>query len=93
MSDAPHRIVRVSVTPHFQRSYRKLPSTIQHLAAEKDQRFRQDPFDARLNTHHLKGRLKGLWSYSVDHHHRVLFEFLASNEVLYHDIGSHDMYR
>ena len=63
------------------------------LAAEKDQRFRANPFDARLRTHALKGRLKGLWSYSVDYRHRILFEFLPHGAVLYHDIGSHDVYR
>ena len=85
--------MRVHVTPHFQRAFRTLPPAIQALATEKDQIFRANPFDARLKTHTLKGRLKGLWSYSVDYRHRILFEFLPHGEALYHDIGSHDVYR
>jgi mRNA-degrading endonuclease YafQ of YafQ-DinJ toxin-antitoxin module len=81
------------VTPHFQRAYRKLPSKLQDLADERDQIFRNNAFDLRLRTHALKGRLKGLWSYSIDARHRILFEFTAADAVLYHDIGSHDIYR
>ena len=87
------RILRVSVSPHFERIVRKLPTRLQRQATEHDQIFRANPFDGRLKTHPLKGKLKGLWAYSVDYRHRVLFEFLNDTEVLYHDIGSHDVYR
>jgi mRNA-degrading endonuclease YafQ of YafQ-DinJ toxin-antitoxin module len=70
-----------------------VPSAIQKLATERDLIFRANSFDARLKTHTLKGKFKGLWSYSVDYRHRVLFEFLAHDEVMYHDIGPHDVYR
>lgn len=85
--------MRVSVTPHFQRAYRRLPTALQDVADARDRIFRQYAFDPRLRTHALQGRLKGLWSYSVDARHRILFEFTAPHEVLYHDIGSHDIYR
>lgn len=93
MSPLPAPQVTVSVTPHFERAFRKLPPTLQRLANDKDQLFRRNPRDVRLKTHALKGRLKGLWSYSVDYRHRILFEFLTDDRVLYHDIGSHDLYR
>lgn len=86
-------IARVHVTPRFERAFRKLAVPLQHTATAKDQIFRQHPFDPRLKTHPLKGRLKSLWSYSIDYRHRVLFEFLAPDTVLYHDIGTHDVYR
>ena len=84
---------RVHLTPHFERSFRRLSRDLQERAAARDQLFRANPFDPRLNTHQLSGRLNGLWSYSVDYRHRVLFEFLSALEVLYHDIGSHAIYR
>ena len=93
MTPPSRHISRVFVAPHFHRAFRKLPRSIQDLATKKDLIFRADAFDPRLRTHALTGHLKGLWSYSVDYHHRVLFEFLADHEVLYHDIGSHDVYR
>lgn len=82
----------VHVTPHFERAFRKLSAQVQKLAAEKDAIFHSNPHDPRLKTHRLKGNLKALWSYSVDYSHRILFEFLSRNEVLYHDIGTHDIY-
>jgi mRNA-degrading endonuclease YafQ of YafQ-DinJ toxin-antitoxin module len=67
--------------------------SIQNQAVIKDRWFRLNAFDPHLKTHALKGKLKGLWSYSINKEYRVLFEFLSSREVLYHDIGTHDVYR
>ena len=86
-------IRKISTTPHFEHSFVKLPRSIQELAVIKDNRFRLNAFDPRLKTHALKGKLKGLWSYSVNRDYRVLFEFLSSTEVIYHDIGTHDIYK
>ena len=85
-------IERVRVSPHFTRAFRKLPRPLQELAVERDQWFRMNAFDLRLKTHPLKGKLKGLWAYSVTHSYRLLFEFIADKEVLYHDIGPHGIY-
>ena len=53
-------IRKVSTTPHFERSFVKLPRSIQELAVIKDNGFRLNAFDPRLKTHALKGKLKGL---------------------------------
>lgn len=52
-----------------------------------------DPFDPRLRTHKLKGKLSHLWSCSVNPAYRVLVTFPASGVALLHDIGTHDVYR
>lgn len=52
--------------------------------------FSQDPFDRRLRTHKLTGKLEGLWAFSVAYDCRVIFKFLRKDEVLLVDIGSHD---
>ncbi|MBI3324490.1 MAG: type II toxin-antitoxin system mRNA interferase toxin, RelE/StbE family [Candidatus Omnitrophica bacterium] len=87
------RIKRIHVSPRFFKSFAKLPPSIQALAKEKDILFRTNPFDSRLRTHKLKGQLAGVWAYWVTHSYRVLFRFLADNEALYYDIGTHDVYR
>ena len=81
------------MTPHFERAFRKRSPPLQRLANDRDRLFRANAFDPRLKTHTLKGQLKELWAYSVDYRHRVLFEFLSADHVLYHDIGPHAMYR
>ena len=37
--------------------------------------FIADPFDPRLKTHKLSGRLKDLWSFSIDYDLRVVLYF------------------
>ncbi len=83
----------VHFSPRFFKSFEKLPHPIQALAKKKDEWFRQNPFDARLNTHKLKGELAGAWAYSINREYRVLFRFLDGDEVIYYDVGTHDIYR
>ena len=52
--------------------------------------FSKNPFDRRLRTHKLTGKLEGLWAFSVAYDCRVIFEFLSENEVLLVDVGSHE---
>lgn len=52
--------------------------------------FSQNPFDPKLRTHKLPGKLKGLWSFSISYDCRVIFRFINDHDVLLIDIGSHD---
>ena len=54
--------------------------------------FINDPFEAKLKTHKLTGKLKDLWSFSVDYDHRVVFFFTKERpkRVILIDIGTHD---
>ena len=85
--------VRVEVTSRFQRSFNALPLTLQRLTTERVAWLAAHPFDPRLKTHKLKGRLKGVWSFSVTHAHRVLITFPQPGVALLHDVGTHDVYR
>lgn len=49
-----------------------------------------DPFDPRLRTHKLSGKLEGLWSFSVEFDVRVIFYFTEKDEAVFVDVGSHD---
>lgn len=78
--------------PHFVRSYQKLSRDVQRRAEQREAMFRANPFDPRLDTHKLLGKLKRFWSFSVDKRNRILFEF-SRNEIIFLDIGDHDIYR
>lgn len=82
-------------TTRFARAYRKLPVPIKREAEKKEQIFRQNPFDHRLKTHKLKGRLAMFWSFSVTYKYRIIFEFHHANRasVYFHDVGDHDVYQ
>ena len=85
-------IKAIHYSPRFLKSFRRLPSSVQTLARKKEGWFRRNPFDPRLRTHGLKGELAGTWAYSVSHAYRVHFRFLKGREVIYYDIGTHDIY-
>ena len=54
--------------------------------------FINNPFEAKLKTHKLSGKLKELWSFSIDQNLRVVFYFTKEKpkRAIFVDIGSHD---
>ncbi len=85
--------VRVDVTSHFQRAFDRLPPDLQRETTERVKRFASNPFDRRLRTHKLKGKLSACWSFSVTDAYRVLVTFPQRGVALLHDVGTHDVYR
>lgn len=76
----------------FAREYKKLPLRIKKIAELKECIFRENPTDAQLHTHKLKGRLKGYWALSVDHQYRIIFEFAEQDVVWFYSMGDHSIY-
>jgi len=54
--------------------------------------FLNDPFDSRLKTHKLSGKLKDLWSFSLEYDLRVVFFFTKDKpkKAIFVDIGTHN---
>ncbi|WP_373479884.1 type II toxin-antitoxin system YafQ family toxin [Geminocystis sp.] len=52
--------------------------------------FKNNPFDSRLKTHKLSGKLKDLWSFSIEYDQRVVFYFIDTDKIVFIDIGNHD---
>ena len=57
---------------------------------ERVELFQNNPFHQRLRTHKLSGRLRDLWSFSIQYDLRVVFSFLENDRALFVDIGSHE---
>lgn len=81
----------------FVRAYKKAVQQHPDLRTDIEQVLRllaQDPFDARLRTHKLKGKLSGVWACSVSYDLRLVFEFMKSanqeDEILLVEIGTHE---
>lgn len=51
--------MEIIYSPKFAREYKKLPVNIKDTAKQQEKIFRQNPFDPKLKTHKLKGRLSG----------------------------------
>ncbi len=83
----------IRTSPRFERNYRKLSSRIKEQAKKKERIFRKDAFDTRLKTHKLLGYKQDTWAFSINYSYRIKFTFLRNKEVLFLDIGSHDIYK
>ena len=84
--------MKIFYSPHFLRAYKKLPKEVQHIAEEREEIFRENWKATFLETHKLKGPFSGFWSFSINHRFRIIFEF-DGDDVHFHDVGDHDIYR
>lgn len=85
--------MEVSFSTSFKRAFKKCIKGNGDLEArfwQKLEQFIVDPFAPSLKTHKLSGKLKNLWSFSIDHDQRVLFYFTEDENAVFVDIGSHD---
>ena len=83
----------IRTTAYFDKRYRKLPRKIKKKAEEKEKIFRDNPFDSRLHTHKLHGKDRDNRAFWIDFYYRIKFIFLSEEEVLFLDIGTHEMYK
>ena len=84
--------MQITYHPSFKESYSKLPLVVKKKAEKRENIFRINFFDGRLKTHKLHGKLKDMWSFSVDDKYRIVFK-LSGRDVLFLDIGDHDVYK
>ncbi len=85
--------MKIFYSSKFAREFRQLPKRIKEAAEKKEKIFRKNPFDKRLRTHKLSGRMSKFWSFSVDYKYRVIFEFVSKNIVWFYSIGNHSIYQ
>lgn len=52
--------------------------------------FRKNPYDSRLKTHKLGGRLQGRFAFSVTQDIRVVFRYISNRKILLIAIGTHN---
>ncbi len=87
--------MEIIYTAEFIRHFKRLPIGIKKEAVKKESVFKKDPFDPKLKTHKLKGKLKDCWAFSISYSHRIIFEFTNNKDdiVYFHSIGKHDIYK
>jgi len=85
--------VEIKYTDLFYKNYRRLPKNIKIKAEKAETILRQNPFHPKLKTHPLSGNFKGFYSFSIDYHYRIIFNFETENEIWFHNVGTHQVYR
>lgn len=93
MTLAKRPIREILYSLRFERSYKKLSDELKDIVETKENIIRSNIFDPRLRTHKLSGGLKDLWSLSVAYSHRIIFEFLDRDSIIFVDIGDHRVYQ
>ncbi len=86
-------MIKVSFSSSFRRTFKKRIKGNTKLESrfwEKLEVFTNNPFDPSLRTHKLSGKLKDLWSFSVEYDQRVIFYFIDEGNAVFIDIGNHD---
>jgi len=82
----------------FSKAFKKLIRRRPHRCGEIEKALRlllDDPFNAKLETHKLKGKLSGTWACSVGYDLRIIFDFVREegkkeNDIFLIEIGTHD---
>lgn len=73
----------------FERKIKNRPE-LEEKFWKKVEIFIHDPFGKSLKTHKLSGKLKDLWSFSIEFDLRVVFYFEKEKECVFIDIGTHE---
>jgi mRNA-degrading endonuclease YafQ of YafQ-DinJ toxin-antitoxin module len=84
--------MRIFVTAHFKRKYRKLAKKDHKLSKTVDKKialFRDNLNHSSLRLHKLASREIDEWSISIKGNLRIVFQYVKGG-VLMTDIGSHD---
>ncbi len=88
-------MMEVTFSSSFKRSFRKKSKGVMNFEKmfwEHLSFFIENPFNPRLKTHKLSGKLEDLWSFSIGFNYRVVFYFTDENprKAVLVDIGTHD---
>jgi mRNA-degrading endonuclease YafQ of YafQ-DinJ toxin-antitoxin module len=86
-------MTEVTFSLTFKRAFRKRIKGNIDLQArfwQKVGQFQQDPFQPTLRTHKLSGKMKNMWSFSIEYDARVIFYFTDDDKAVFVDIGTHD---
>ncbi len=86
-------MIKVSFSSSFRRAFKKRIKGSTELESRfwaKLEVFTNNPFEPSLRTHKLSGKLKDLWSFSIEYNQRVIFYFTDEGNVVFIDIGNHD---
>jgi len=77
---------------NFKKQFLVLSKKIQKKACKAEAFFRNNPFHPSLRMHKLEGKLKDLWSISLDKKYRIVFKPMNDGVILFVSIGIHAIY-
>ncbi|MFA6171287.1 MAG: type II toxin-antitoxin system mRNA interferase toxin, RelE/StbE family [Patescibacteria group bacterium] len=85
-------VKNIEYSRKFVKQLKRLPGEIQKTAFAKEDLFKANPLHPSLRLHSLSGRLKGVWSISINKDYRIIFDRQPGGDILFISIGKHDIY-
>jgi addiction module RelE/StbE family toxin len=85
-------MIEIAFSSSFKRAFKKRVAGNANAEArfwERVEAFKSNPFDPKLRTHRLSGKLKDLWGFSIEYDLRVVFYFADTQRAVFVDIGTH----
>ncbi len=86
-------MLEITFYPSFTKAFKKKIKSNKSLYSQFQEKldiFKENPFDPRLKTHKLTGKLKDLYSFSISHDLRIIFFFFGNDKVVFVDVGTYD---
>lgn len=85
--------MQIVYTKKFVSEFKKLPKKVRLSAIEKEKLFKKNPYEPKLKTHKLTGKLKGHLAFSINYSYRIIFVFENKNEAWFLSVGTHSIYK
>jgi len=87
-------MIKVGYKSLFIRRYKKLHPKLKTVVKEQIRKFQNPKNHKELEVHKLSGKMRGLYSFSVDYQYRIVFEYKrGKKEAMLLDIGDHGIYQ
>ncbi|MDR3519697.1 MAG: type II toxin-antitoxin system mRNA interferase toxin, RelE/StbE family [Candidatus Pacebacteria bacterium] len=86
-------MIEIIYSPFFVRKFKKLENGLQKDVLDKIDLFKDRTNHETLEVHKLHGKFKEYFGFSVNYKFRIAFRFISKNEVLFADIGGHEIYK
>ncbi|OGG60627.1 hypothetical protein A2765_03555 [Candidatus Kaiserbacteria bacterium RIFCSPHIGHO2_01_FULL_56_24] len=80
----------VEYSSRFIRTVRKIDTDLQGEIVERVELLKDSDNHKRLKVHKLTGKLKGIWSFSVNYRIRITFSKQKKDVFVLETIGTHD---
>jgi mRNA-degrading endonuclease YafQ of YafQ-DinJ toxin-antitoxin module len=86
-------MIDIVYSPFFIRKFNKLENGLQEDVFQRINLFKNRENHKMLEVHKLNGKFKEYFGFSVNYKFRIVFRYISKNEVLFTDIGDHDIYK
>ena len=86
-------MIQISFKPTFVKQMNKLEKELVEEVFEKIELFKNEKNHKLLKVHKLHGKLSEHFSFSVNYKFRIVFKYERKSQVVFLDIGDHDIYK